>query len=239
MKEAEAAGVGFGELVPIGEYEMFVYRAKAGKTSNGKLRLEVTGKIIGGPSDGKTVWNQFVFSPDNAQALGFFFRHMAVLGAGQDWFASRQANEGTFAELASYVLGARFRAVIGVAEVNKENRNQFEKVLPSAVAPGQKMEGAVASPQSGQPTPSVPNIPTGVAAPVVSGLITQAPAPAPAPAVPQSEEQVQMQQIPEGATADIAGVMHAYIGGQWVPQTATAPAAAPENGAPAAPKAPF
>jgi len=236
MKEAQAAGVGFGELVPIGEYEMFVWKAKAGKTSNGKFRLEVTGKIVGGPQDGKTVWNQFVLSPENPNAMGFFFRHMAVLGAGPDWFAPKQISDGTFAELAAHVLGARFRCAVGQAEVNKETRNQFEKVMPSAIAPGQKMEGATAAPgAAGGMIPSVASVPTGVPAPVtVPGAVPQVEQPQASAPAPSNEPA-------PGALRIENGQQEIWTGISWVPtgQAAeTAPAVTPAT-APEAPKAPF
>jgi hypothetical protein len=237
MAQAEKEGMSF-ENVPIGPYEMYVKSAKAGRTANGKLRLEATLAIIGGPYDGKTVWNQFVISPENGKALGFFFRHMAILGAGIEWFKPRQLNEPTIAELAQVVLGSRCFCKVGIANVNNADRNSIDDLKPSTIAPGQKYQGA------GGPTAQtamVPNVPAAGAPPIPSVAtlpqsvpVPQGAAPAPeqpaAPAAPPAQPT-----IPVGTTADIGGVQHVYDGQQETPPQPATAGAAPAP----APKAPF
>lgn len=246
LKAAEEAGVGF-KLVPIGEYEMYVYKAKAGKTSNGKHRIEATCKIVGGPQDGATVWNQFVLSLENANAMGFFFRHMAVLGAGVDWFSPRPINDATFAALADHILGSRFRAQVGVATVQGSERNQLDKIAASLLAPGQKMDGV----SSGGTTPTpgyvggVGPVPGGIAAPSTpqpQPQVATAPAPAPAP-TPAPQPTPAQQEYPIGMVSEINGVQSVWTGAAWVPTGQAAQAEQPPT-APAAsqdgpPKAPF
>lgn len=237
LAQAEKEGISF-ELVPIGPYEMYVKSAKAGRTSNGKLRLEATCAIIGGPQDGKTVWNQFVVSPENGKALGFFFRHMAVLGAGIEWFKPRTLNEATIAELATVVVGSRFFAEVGIANVQGGDRNQLDKIAPSKMAPGQKHTGTGAAVTTGAMMPGVPPIPSVATQPVAPVEQPVAPAPV-APVAPAPvQQEAAPAAIPEGTITEVNGQTFVYTGGQWLPQSAPAPQE-PQATAPAAPKAPF
>jgi hypothetical protein len=152
-----------------------VKKAKGGKTSNGKMRVEATFAIVGGPQDGKTVWNQFVVSPENGQALGFFFRHMAVLGLAPSWFAGRQLDDSTMAAISEAITGARARIKVTIGKVNGADRNNIDGLSQSLAAPGQRMDGVQASPQ-GVPA-GVPNIPSvAPAAPAVAPVPQMTPA---------------------------------------------------------------
>lgn len=221
MKAAAEGGVQF-TLVPVGEYEAYVKKAKGGRTSNGKCRIEATFAIMGGPHDGETVWNQFVVSPEKAQALGFFFRHMTVLGIAPSWFSGRNLDDTTMAALAEAITGARARIKVTISKVNGADRNNIDALSQSLTAPGQRMDGVSASPAG------VPNVPAGVpnvAAP--AAVAPAAPQVAPVP-VPTPEQAAHPVNQPVAAPAE--------------PQVAAAPEPQPQEQAPttpAAPTAPF
>lgn len=192
VRTAEEGGLAF-ELVPDNEYEFYIKKATARKTQDGKKdMIAAMCAIIGGPQDGKTVYNQFVISPENPLALGFFFRHMTVLGADKNWFSAHPApNAGGLAMLADFILGSRFRATVTTKSVNKEMRNNLDKIMPSAVAPGQKFGGAATPPPGLAPQPGLSQPPPAPApAPTPSSAPTVPPVPAPAVAQGQSTDEM-------------------------------------------------
>ena len=84
MKVADEAG--FTPL-PVGEYDVIVATSEAKQTSTGKDSIVVNFQVTSGPMMNRRIRNQFTISPDNANAIGFFFRHMACLGIPREWFA--------------------------------------------------------------------------------------------------------------------------------------------------------
>lgn len=103
----KAAGeAGFG-VVPRSEYDVVVEKCDAGKTNDGsKDRFRTRFKITTGPNAGNTLLNDFTISPENAKALGFFFRHMAALGLNSAYFATNPSSE----KIAHDLVGRRCRA---------------------------------------------------------------------------------------------------------------------------------
>lgn len=85
--QAAAADAGFS-LVPAGVYAVEVTKAEAGKTSTQKDKLSCRFKITEGPQANSVFFDDFVIVPDNAVAMGFFFRKMNALGLGRDYFAA-------------------------------------------------------------------------------------------------------------------------------------------------------
>lgn len=175
------AGGAFEKVPPITGAEFYVKSAKGGMTSNKKFRVEATCAIIGGPHDKKTVWNQFVLSPENPNALRFFFQHMAVLGLGVDWWKPRPMNEQTMQQAADAIVGKRFVADVSIKSVQNEDRNQLDKIRPSVVAPGQVYDGASLPGQTG--------VPAGITTPTPQVQVPTAPAPAPEPQLPLTENE--------------------------------------------------
>lgn len=66
--------------VPNGDYDVLCVEASAAQTQNAKAMVKAKFRIQGGPHDGRHLWNQFVISPENPNALSFFFQHMKVFG---------------------------------------------------------------------------------------------------------------------------------------------------------------
>ncbi len=69
MGSAETAG----QAVPDGPYDVVVESAKKAMSSNQKPMVVAVFKIINGPHAGSTIWNNFVITEGNPNALGFFF----------------------------------------------------------------------------------------------------------------------------------------------------------------------
>lgn len=124
-KSADDAGF---SVLPNGEYDSVVETAEAKKSSSGKDMISCRFTVEAGPHAGRKVFNQFVISPENATALGFFFRHMASFGLDSSYFEKSPALE----QVASDLSGRRCRVTVSTREWNGQERNQVEKILPPA-----------------------------------------------------------------------------------------------------------
>lgn len=161
--------------VPAGPYAVSVKTAEAKKTGTGKDKISVRFTINTGPMSGKSLFNDFVISPENGTALGFFFRHMKAMGLGPDYFATNPALE----KVAQDLVGRSCEADVGIRLWNEEERNEIKGLkplgTPSAAAPA---GGGVPQPQ---PTPQPQPAPQPTPQPAPT------PQPQPAPAVPKTD----------------------------------------------------
>ncbi len=179
-----ADDAGFG-VIPAGEYEAVVKTAEHKKTGTGKDKIAVRFSVTGGPSAGKSVFNDFVISPDNGTALGFFFRHMKALGLGPDYFASNP----DLGKVAGDLVGRNCVVVVGVRQWNEEDRNEIKGIKPStgAAAP---LTAASAGPQpmAAQPRPNPQPMPQPAAQPQPTPAVSTKKADKPAEPTDDVEE---------------------------------------------------
>lgn len=141
-----ADDAGFG-VIPAGEYESVVKSAEHKKTGTGKDKIAVRFSVTAGPAAGKSVFNDFVISPDNGTALGFFFRHMKALGLGPDYFASNP----DLGKVAGDLVGRNCVVIVGIRQWNEEDRNEVKGIKPSTGAAAPLTAG------SAGPQPMVPS----------------------------------------------------------------------------------
>lgn len=88
------------EPLPVGKYTARVVEAEVSETSTGKVRFKCRLEVEDvGPHQGKTFFNGFVVSPESEAAMKIFFRHMAALGLGPDYFAAGPSDEQVAADL--------------------------------------------------------------------------------------------------------------------------------------------
>jgi hypothetical protein len=159
VKAAEDAGF---SNCPPGTYDVKVVAAEAKQTSAQKDMIVVKFEIIGGPHGGRKVPNNFVISPENANALGFFFRHMRALGLDSTYFNSNPP----VAQVAADLVGKECRIEVGTRVWNGEEREDVKKILaPSGATPGATTTTAQQTPvAAGQNVssgadPMAPNVP--------------------------------------------------------------------------------
>jgi Protein of unknown function (DUF669) len=128
----KAAGeAGFG-VVPRGEYDVVVEKCDPGKTNDGsKDRFRTRFKITSGPHSGNTLLNDFTISPENANALGFFFRHMAALGLNSAYFGTNPSSE----QIARDLVGRRCRADVIIDNWGGQERNKISNIKPPGNGP--------------------------------------------------------------------------------------------------------
>lgn len=125
MKAAEDAGF---SNCPPGTYDVRVVAGEAKQTSAGKDMIVVKFEITGGPHGGRKVPNNFVISPENATALGFFFRHMRALGLDAAYFNQNPSPQ----QVASALIGRMCRIEVGTRVWNGEEREDVKKIMPPA-----------------------------------------------------------------------------------------------------------
>lgn len=144
------------EALPSNTYSVEVAKAEAkNASSSGRLMFVVQFKVLDGPYANRIVFNNFVLVPESEGALGFFFRHMAALGLGKEFFAGKPTPD----TVANALVGKKCRIDVGQKPYNGETRNEVNKILP---------------PQGGQaPAPVAP------APPPPPAAKTAPPAPAP------------------------------------------------------------
>jgi hypothetical protein len=123
LKAAEDAGF---SNCPPGTYDVRVVEGVAKTTSAGKDMLVVKFEIIGGPHGGRKVSNNFVISPENANALGFFFRHMRAMGLDNAYFSQNPTPQKVAADL----VGKTCRIEVGIRVWNNEEREDVKKIMP-------------------------------------------------------------------------------------------------------------
>jgi hypothetical protein len=154
----KAAGDAGFSVLPAGTYDAVVDTASNKQVSGGeKEAIAVQFKVENGPNAGQSCFNNFVISPDNANALAFFFRHMAALGLNEQYFQSNPPLQRVAADL----IGRRCRIKVSIRQWQEQDRNQVDGILPpigDAQAPA--MPGtspALPVPSSAVPGPPIPN----------------------------------------------------------------------------------
>lgn len=191
--------------LPNGDYDVVCVSAEAAQTQNGKAMVKAKFRVQGGPHDGRHIWNQFVISPENPNALSFFFQHMKVFGMDENFFAQLPpvnahlgANDPSLQRIASTMLNRPARVTVNQRSWNGQMRNNITAIkaplgpagaaAPQAATPGVP----VAIPQ---PTPMQAPAPARPAPAPVSPPAPAAPVQQPAAPAPQAPQPVQ-QEVP-------------------------------------------
>lgn len=148
-----AADAGFSNCPP-GTYDVRVVAGEAKTTGAGKDMIVVKFEIVGGPHGGRKITNNFVISPENANALGFFFRHMKAMGLDSAYFEKNPTPQQVAADL----VGRACRIEVGVRVWNGEEREDVKKVM-APIAPD-------AAPSVSAPLPHEVTVAVGAADPM-------------------------------------------------------------------------
>jgi hypothetical protein len=218
LKTADEAG--FSVLDP-GEYDVRIKTAEAIRFGSGRDGIKTNMEVIAGPSKGRGgIFNNFVLSPENPQAVGFFFRNMGTFGLDRNYFAAKPS----LAKVATDMVGRTARIQIAHREWNGQTQMDVKSMKP--IPGGTAAPAPTASPLP-QPTPVAQ--PQPAPAPV-------APAPAPAPVAPQP-----VAEVPAQPVAPVAEAVQAPAPAQAAAPIAPAPAPVAPAPAerPAPPVSPF
>ncbi len=201
LKIADEAGF---TPVPVGEYLVVVDKAEAKQAQTGKDMIKVVFRVIAGPCTNRTVFNNFVLSPESPNAVGFFFRHMAALGLDIKFFEGNPP----LSHVAAALVGKQCLIEVTHREFGGAMRDNVDKIKPAS--------GPVAGPfaAAGPPVPA-PVSPQAYVQPAAS-------APAPAPQVTPSAPAPQPAAVPQPAPVSVPVETQAVVS-----QQQTAPPALP------------
>jgi hypothetical protein len=186
LKAADDAGF---SVVPANEYEAEVATAEAKTTSGGKNQIVVRFKIIAGPQAGKSVFNNFVISPDNANALGFFFRHMAAMGLEREYFAANPP----LSQAAAQLIGRKVTITVSIEQWNGQDRNRVNAIKKAGMVSG---VGATPFIPQAMP-PAITSLATPAFVPQPPSVPTASFVPEPVPPLNTSETQISETKAPE------------------------------------------
>jgi hypothetical protein len=161
--------------VPKGPYDVVVAKCEAKTSSTNKSMWAMQLKIIGGPHDGRIIFNNLTLTTDNPQALRMFFMNMSALGLEQSFFASNP----TPSQIANALVGRNARVEIDHRQFQGQMRENVKRLMPPG---GVFPAGAV--PSGGPGVPGVPQMPTPASSPSVPS-----PPPVAAPSIPAPQPQ--------------------------------------------------
>lgn len=258
---ARAKQAGSFDPLPDGEYELVCLEATPTMSSNNNPMIKTKWQVETGPHAGSKVWDQYVFSADNDNALSFFFTHMRHFGLDEAFFASIPPGSG-LEPVAAALPGRRCRMQLGQRMWEGRPRNEVVRIMPPAT-PNPATASTVAGLPAAAAAPAVPTVaapgaPVGVpaaapqvppavpaaapaAAPQVPPAVPTVPPAVPQPGVPAPAPQpasAPVPQVPAAAPPAPAAApppppQPVWDGTQWViPQPAAAPA-------PTTPEEPF
>lgn len=203
----DAKGASF-EALPRGDYDVEVAQADAVRASSGKPMIKAIMRVLFGPYQGRQVFNNFVLSLENPQAMSIWFRHMRAFGLKDDFFA--QLGNAGLEPVASALVGRRARLTLGIRQWQGEDRNEVNVVKPFTGAPptagpvaGPTPTTPAPTPAATPPTPPTPPTPSPVTthpAAVAAQQLAQAGQPGPIAQVPTQVAQ-QFQPVYEAAVA--------------------------------------
>jgi len=164
VKDAGDVGGNY-EPLPDGDYDLIVLEATAKVAQSGKTMFAIKAQVQGGAHAKRLVWDNLVVTPDSPAALGMFFRKMAALGLGREYFATAPSN----AAIEAALKNRAFRAQVGSRTWNGSKKNEIKMYY-------------IATAAAATPAPAAAPAPAPAPAPAAA----PAPAPAPAPAVAES-----------------------------------------------------
>lgn len=120
------------EPLPDGDYDVVVETAEYKVSSNGKDMIKVKFKVQGGPSNGRTIYWNAVFSPRkptgevNEGALRAWFGNMGCFGLKTAFFAANPSME----QIAAAMEGKKVIVTLTTREWDNREQNEVKRVKP-------------------------------------------------------------------------------------------------------------
>jgi len=164
----QASDGGTYEALPDGQYHVKVTSAEAKNSTTGKPMIVTKFQVLAGPFAGRLVWNNFVITQDNPNALSWFFKNMGVMGLDHNFFAMNPSLEATAAAL----IDKQCMVTLTQKTWNNEVRNEV-KSIASAVGNAMHTAAPVAPAPAAAPAPA----PAPVAEPAPTTTAAEAAAP--------------------------------------------------------------
>jgi hypothetical protein len=174
VKDAGEVGGNY-EPLPDGDYDLQIIEATAKVAQSGKTMFAVKAQVTAGAHAKRLVWDNLVVTPDSPAALGMFFRKMAALGLGREFFGANPSN----AQIEAALQNRTFRAQIGSRTWNGSKKNEIKMYYVANAAAAAPTTAAAPAPA---PAPAPAAAPAPAPAPAAAAAVPPAP-PAP-PAAP-------------------------------------------------------
>lgn len=175
LDDAGGAGNSF-ESLPDGDYDFVISECDAKQATTGKTMYVTKCAVEGGPHAKRLVWHNFVITPENPNALSWFFRNMNLFGLGREFFATNPSDNNVTAAL----VGKRFRGQVITRSWNNQDRNEIKQFFTpraTVAGPGSGPSAAAAPAKAPAPAPAF-----AAPAPATAAAPPPPPAAAPAPA---------------------------------------------------------
>jgi hypothetical protein len=164
------------EPVPKNEYEVVIDSCEVGKSSTDKLMYKLKYKIVGGPQNGRTVYNNITLTTDKPNALKMFFTQMKAMGLPNEYWASNPSPD----TVAAALVGRQCRIIVDHREWNGEMREDVKGIKPSLGGGPAVIPSPSAGPSTSA-TPPTPSVAASAPSPAPSPEPVSAPTPAPTP----------------------------------------------------------
>lgn len=165
--------------IPAGKYDFVVKKAEAVKTKTLKRSWKIEAHVEGGPYAGRRVWNQITLSPENPNAMSFFWQNMGILGITKDYLKTASPSDDAVAKM---MENKRFKGSVIIDDYQDVARNKIDKMFPARVdGSAPPAPGVVAAPAPPPPAAPAP-APESPLAPPVEAPVAEAPPAPPAEA---------------------------------------------------------
>jgi hypothetical protein len=216
------------EPLPDGTYDVICLTAESTTTSTGKPMIKARWQVETGPHAGSKIFDQYVFSADNDNALSFFFQHMRFFGLDEAFFSSISDME----QIAVALPGRRCRMQLSTRIYEGRPTNDVQKIMPpstpnAAAAPGATIPGIAPAVQVPGAVPSMPVVMTppvdAVVQPQVAAPQVPQPQVAPPQVVPQPVQPVVAQPVVAQPVAQPVEQPQVFPQQPVVPQPQVAP----------------
>lgn len=112
---------GIFDDIPRDRYNLEVFSADAKTSSTGKPMIETQLRIYEGDFTNRRVFNYFVLSVDNSQALGIFFQDMNAFGLSEKYFRGL-GNQNDLTAIAHALVGRKASALLDPYQYDSKTR---------------------------------------------------------------------------------------------------------------------
>lgn len=181
---AQDSGSGPMDTPPAGTHNGIVVTANAKRNKSGKLTIGILLKVEDGPNKGNGVWSNQYLSPENATALGIWFRTFEALGIPTAWWGQFADIDQAAAQASELIKSKQCQFVVAY----REWQGELQADVKSIKKPSNSPAVAQAAPLAPAALPAAPLTPAPAPAatlPVAPAAVPVAPVVTP-PAAPTS-----------------------------------------------------
>ena len=136
------------EPPPPGQYTVQCMDSEVKTTSTGKEMIKCRYRIVEGPEEGASIFNQYVWTPDNPKAIGMFFHNVECHGVNLD-------NFGDLERISARMVGSKIKVTINHREYNDNIYSNLVSI--QAIADPRRQVRGTGAPRQPKPPPTRPD----------------------------------------------------------------------------------